>query len=295
MRAERRRYLGIDMAGDSGKVGAAWLEEERTDPTEGGDRRGALAVHVSDAGFSGDAGLQRLIDLGVGAEQVAVDSPFGFPGPTLALLNGQGLDIQHNTDRYRYRVTDLAMRARLDFLRLGASYVTTPLRIEFIRRTMQLLERAGEDIPTARRGEGCYLETHARLAVVELLSQCSRGLNPYASQRLVADYKRSGSKHRAGAREARRAVLYHLGNEIRDRVGKGVFRLDGWRRIADDVQAFEALFGAFAAFAKALGAAQSYPGRSMLAPHVADVEGCVFVPNWVALFAKLHQRLTAPS
>lgn len=278
------RFTGIDLAGDAGKTACVWLTEE---PGPDGAPQ-SLRVGCAESGYTGRSGLGRLVETCSDSTLCAIDSPFGLPRSTLTLLNGQiDTGAAVTPEEYRFRATDRAMRDRLRFLDLSPSFVVSPLRFETVRRTLQLLADAGEQITDARRGRSRFLETNARLAVVELLIRCNPTWGLTAERQWLADYRRTEKKNRDIAAEARRAILYRLGHAINTHVGRGFLKFPDWRGVAGAPATFDALFCAFTAYAESTGTSLSYPAAWQHPAEVAAAEGWVFVPDWLALFRML--------
>jgi hypothetical protein len=276
----RNVYRGIDIAGDRSLTGLAELVEQ-------GSR---LYARVDQSGFRDDPtrnGLLRMRDdeFVVGC---AIDQPLGFPASTLRLLSleSRTLDAvpQYFSTYYRYREADVAMR---DFLRerysLDPNYVLPPVVCDNVWRALYLLVAAGQSVEDVRLGRSAWCETHPRLCVTSLVPQdCCDLVERYKSKAPRRgprdDREASRWQHSLQQRVARMRCLDFLSNRLPSLVLDGVNRE---RALADD-NAFEALFCAVAAFAKARQRVKRFPEKDL--PEAdARLEGYVFVPDWPSL------------
>jgi len=237
-----RRFVGIDLAGDSGMTGVAVIAENER----------SIRYTFPAGSWKGAKELLRLKELVLGAEATAVDQPFSYPAATMRLLTDLTTAAgDQDASAYCSRRTDTAMRALLDSVGLAADYVMSPNRCQNIWRALALARLCGLTRREVSLGSSRLVETHPRVAwTVALTRWTERG----TVRRLVETYKgKSWSETQRS--DSRKAVLelFEAHTRIRpDADGaeaEQAVRAEAW----DSADKFEALVCAYVAFLRPRG------------------------------------------
>lgn len=169
-------FVGIDLAGDTGRTGVAIITHQD----------GKLRYHFPRENWKGSAGLQAMSELICQSVQAAVDQPFSYSIATLKLLRDDGCasgDLA--VADYATRLTDQRMRGLLNELGLSQNYVMSPNRCNNIWRALALARQCGLSRADVCRCKSKIVETHPRVAWAVALSE----QNPNDLPRLVVGYK----------------------------------------------------------------------------------------------------------
>lgn len=224
------RFVGIDLAGNSGRTGVAiiTLEEQQ------------LSCSVLGDWFRGEEGLNQLVELVDQSTLCAVDQPFGYSAAVLHML-GVPLDESDVIDHMITSVsdgcsrrTDIAMRLILKGYGLKADGVMSPNRCQNIWRALFLIGRAGIDRQDVCLGLSKVVETHPRVSLARLLP-------PEVRTGLAKRYKSTDDKDASEAREDALSVLEST-------VGFAFESQDDRRRAIEFDDCFEAVVAAIVAW-----------------------------------------------
>jgi hypothetical protein len=276
----RNVYRGIDLAGDQSRTGLADLVEVG----------GRLYARVFESGYGGDPQLNGLLRVQPGETIAgcAIDQPLGMPACTLRLLSPESYAgnplPQYFSLWSRFRRADSAMRHALkNGGGVNPDYVLPPVACDNIWRALYLLKAAEQDIVEVRLGRSVWCETHPRL--------CVAGLVPRGRGELVEKYKytktiRGLKEEREETRRWHKICKWYARGTCLDllssRLPSLVIDRGNRDRLLDDHNAFEALFCAVTAYAKARERVKRFPEDDV--PEAdAMLEGYVFVPDWASL------------
>ena len=232
-----RRFVGIDLAGDSGMTGVAIISVD-----------GKQAGYTFPPGkWMGAKGLVSLKELARSSEMTALDQPFSFPAGMMRLLADSPAacgDAERST--YCSRRTDTAMRAILASVGLAADYVMSPNRCQNIWRALALAKLSGFTRREVCQCAGRLIETHPRVAWTVVLTDWA---GKKEARRLVEMYK-GESWSETERNDSRRAMLAIfeaktgiLPNAESDEA-KQALRAEAW----NSVDNLEALICAYVAF-----------------------------------------------
>ncbi|WP_339683111.1 DUF429 domain-containing protein [Gimesia maris] len=173
---ESKTFVGIDLAGDTGRTGVAIITQKVN----------GLRYHIPRESWKGSAGIQRMSALIRQANQTAVDQPFSYSMATMKLLQSeQNASGDCAVADYATRRTDRRMREILKDLGLRPEYVMSPNRCHNVWRALALSRQSGLSRIEVCRCQSKIIETHPRVAWAITLSGYDR--NELA--RFVSGYK----------------------------------------------------------------------------------------------------------
>jgi hypothetical protein len=264
-----RRFVGIDLAGDSGITGVAVITEND----------GVARFSFPPGKWKGTKGLLSLAELIRSSEMTSLDQPFSFPGGLMRLLNNTPSAIgDAETSSYCSRRTDTAMRAILATVGLAADYVMSPNRCQNIWRALALAKFSGFTRSQVCHCAGRLVETHPRVAWTVVLTDWK---GKEEARRLVETYK-GESWSETQRSESRKAMLAAFEAET------GIFpaadndeathslRTEAW----DSVDKLEALICAYVAVLRIRGeTVLAGFTESTLDLDVLETEGAAVLPR----------------